>query len=150
MQDSDSNCGTVCRTVHLSVCTRCKPPDFIGSDEERPGYKLAGAVLDAVRENPSPNLALRGVRCMSQCKRPCVVALSAPDKYTLFFGDLDPGTTVSDILTLADQYAASANGYVPRDQRPEQLRAGILGRIPPLCHVGDVIDDTFTFLPEPT
>ncbi len=132
-------------TVNLSVCTRCKPPDFTGPDEERPGYKLAGAVLDAVRENPSANLRLRGVRCMSQCKRPCAIALSAAGKYTLLFGDLDPATTVSDILTLTDQYTTSPDGLVPRDQRPEPLRAGILGRIPPLGYDGDALDPTFDF-----
>lgn len=132
-------------TVCLSVCTRCKPPDFTGPDQERPGYRLAGAVLDAVRQNPSPNLMLRGVLCMSQCKRPCAIALSSPDKYTLLFGDLDPATTVSDILTLTNQYAASPDGLVPRDQRPEPLRAGILGRIPPLGYDGEFIDPTFNF-----
>ncbi|MBV6658665.1 MAG: DUF1636 domain-containing protein [Devosiaceae bacterium] len=132
-------------TVCLSVCTRCKPSDYLGPDQERPGYLLAGAVLDAVRNNAEARLTLRGVRCMSQCKRPCAIALSAPGKYTLLFGDLDPESTAADILTLAHQYAASPDGLVPRDERREPLRAGILGRIPPLGYAGEAIDHTFNF-----
>ncbi|MEM6381400.1 MAG: DUF1636 domain-containing protein [Pseudomonadota bacterium] len=138
--------------ICLSVCTRCKPPGFSGPDHRRPGYLLAEAVLRALRQTPAYRLVLRGVRCMSQCKRPCVLALSAPGKYTLLFGDLDPQTIAPEaaapaILTLADQYAVSADGYVPRDRRPAPLRSGILGRIPPLGHTGDAIDETFAFPP---
>ena len=75
----------------LSVCTRCRPPDFAGEDVERPGYRMAEALLAGADVGADP-FSLRGIHCMSQCKRPCVVALSAPQKFTLVFGDLSPET----------------------------------------------------------
>lgn len=130
----------------LSVCTRCRGQDDPPEAMARPGYRLAQLIKSRFpsSEEAPQGLALRGIRCMSQCKRPCVVALSGPGKYTLVFGDLDASTDADAILQLAGQYAASADGLIQRADRPEPLRAGILGRIPPLCHDGDPIDPDFT------
>lgn len=138
--------------VCLTVCTRCRPPEFTGPDEERPGYKLAAAILRRVQRHAALPLAIhmRGARCMSQCKRPCVVALSAPAKFTLLFGDLSAGTDAHAVITLAQQYAESSDGLVPRAERPAPLRAGILGRIAPLGFAGDIIDPALAFPPNPT
>lgn len=130
----------------LSVCTRCRQPGFVGPDDQRPGYVLAKTIHARFCDSAAAQLgvSLRGVRCMSQCKRPCAVALSGASKYTLVFGDLDPRTDAEAILQLARQYAATPDGLVMRPDRPEPLRAGILGRIPPLGLDGDPIDPDFT------
>jgi predicted metal-binding protein len=47
------------------------------------------------------------------------------------FGDLPPLESAAAIAQLAIQYAASSNGLVPRQSRPEPLQKGILARIPP-------------------
>lgn len=130
----------------LSVCTRCRPPDYGGEDIERPGYRLAQALL-ADADVQSDPFNLRGIHCMSQCKRPCVVALSAPEKFTLVFGDLKPETDHGAIRALAKQYADSPDGLILRANRPECLRAGILGRIPPLDYAGDLLIPNFTSPP---
>ena len=137
--------------VCLSICTRCRPAGFEGPEVERPGYRLAGAVHDHLRSDAaaSRSLTLRGVRCMSQCKRPCAVALSAPGKFTLLFGDLTPATDVDAILHLAGQYARSSEGLIPRPERPAALRSGILGRIPPLGYDDELLDQTFTLPSKP-
>lgn len=72
------------------------------------------------------------VDCLSACNRPCTVAFSAPNKTTLMFGDLPPLNSAAAILKLGEQYYASADGIVPRQERPEVLKKGILARIPPL------------------
>lgn len=126
----------------LSVCTRCRPADFIGTDIERPGYRLAAALLQDSCIETMP-VRLRGIHCMSQCKRPCVVALSAPKKFTLVFGDLSPDTDHPAVLALAEQYASSTDGLVPRPERPACLRASILGRIPPLDYEGELLVPKF-------
>ncbi|MGD1888069.1 MAG: DUF1636 family protein [Cohaesibacteraceae bacterium] len=138
-----ANINQVC----LSVCTRCKPPSFAGADTERPGYQLAGTILQHAREatDATFSLTIRGVRCMSQCKRACVVALSAPAKFTLVFGDLDVETDADAVVALAHQFAHSPDGLVPRSERPAPLRAGILGRIPPLGYAGEALDERFAF-----
>jgi len=86
---------------------------------------------------------------MSQCKRPCAVAFSAPAKFTLLFGDLAPETDVDAILHLAGQYAQSTDGLIQRADRPACLRSGILGRIPPLGYADELLDPTFSLSSQP-
>lgn len=133
----------------LSVCTRCRQAGFAGPDNQRPGYLLAKAIHSRFSGSAAARLgmSLRGVRCMSQCKRACVIALSGPSRYTLVFGDLDPHGNAEAILELAGQYATAPDGLVERAERPEALRAGILGRVPPLHLDGDPIDPDFTIFP---
>jgi len=47
------------------------------------------------------------------------------------FGDLQPLASAAAVLQLGEQYFASADGIVPRQERPEALKKGILARIPP-------------------
>ena len=70
---------------------------------------------------------------MSQCKRPCTIALSGPDRFTYLFGDLDPDAPghIDALLALSSLYADAPEGFLHREERPEPLRAGILGRVPP-------------------
>jgi len=133
----------------LSVCTRCRGTSAHDCDTKRPGYRLAERIrqLFADSDAARKGVALRGVRCMSQCKRPCVVALSGPGKFTLLFGDLSANTDADAVLELAARYAAVPDGLIQRADRPEPLRAGILGRIPPLFLENDLIDADFTLSP---
>lgn len=125
----------------LSVCLRCRDGRE-RSDEDRGGARFARAVVAAfaARRSTLPGAALRGVRCMSQCKRPCTVALSAPGRFTYLFGDLDPERDAHAVLDLLPLYHADPLGFLPRDRRPPSLRAGILGRIPPLDRPSDLVD----------
>lgn len=50
------------------------------------------------------------------------------------FGDLPPLQSASAILKLAEQYYTSSDGIVPRQERPELLKKGILATIPPLLN----------------
>lgn len=75
---------------------------------------------------------IRAVDCLSACSHPCTVAFAAPNKATLMFGDLQPLASAVDVLKLGEQYFASADGIVPRQERPKVLKQGILARIPPL------------------
>jgi len=60
-----------------------------------------------------------------------LAATVAPNKNTLMFGDLQPLASAAAVLQLGEQYFASADGIVPRQERPEALKKGILARIPP-------------------
>jgi predicted metal-binding protein len=77
------------------------------------------------------SFVIQPVECLSACKRPCAVALAAPNKTTLMFGDLPPLESAAAVLQLASQYYNSTDGIVPRQERPEILQKGILARIPP-------------------
>ncbi len=72
--------------------------------------------------------------CLSVCTRPCTIAYAASGKTTLMFGDLPPLQSATAILKLAEQYYVSPDGIVPRQERPEILKKGILARIPPLLN----------------
>lgn len=114
----------------LSVCVRCRPPGWVGANEERPGAKLAEAIEKAARAGAP--LVMRRIYCMSQCKRPCVVAFTGEDRFTYVFGDLSPAVDATTVLACFDLYRARADGFMERWERPEVMRDGVLGRIPPL------------------
>ena len=119
--------------IVLSVCTRCRDGQEADHADVRGGARFATRLVDAVtrRAGSLPAFRLRGVACMSQCKRSCVVAFTAPDRYTLVFGDLDPALDAGAVLDLLPLYLAEPEGQVPRPRRPVPLQAGILGRVPP-------------------
>lgn len=128
----------------LSICLRCRDGrETRDTDlDQRGGRRLARAVAAAFDESEAARLGvqLRSVNCMSQCKRPCTIALSGRDRFTYLFGDFDPETNVSDLLSVAASYAMSETGFLLRPDRPEVMQAGILGRIPPLEFSGELVE----------
>jgi predicted metal-binding protein len=117
----------------LSICFRCKPEGWSGdADARRPGADLADAIEAEAQKLGVDVAVLRDVRCMSQCKRPCVVAFSGEGRFTYLFGDLDPARDAAAVLDAFALYMARPDGFMERFERPEALKAGILGRLPPL------------------
>jgi predicted metal-binding protein len=115
------------------VCFRCKPEGWRGDDTARPGLELAEAVsVEAARRGIDLG-RLRDVRCMSQCRRPCVIAFSGDGRFTYLFGDLT-AQHASAVLDAFVLYCSKPDGFMERFERPEALRAGILGRVPPVVH----------------
>ena len=122
----------------LSICTRCRD----GREhiyETRGGTRLAEKFLKYVDKHTS--LALRGVHCMSQCKRPCVVSFTGSEHFTYSFGDLDPECPqdVRALQEFAELFLNAPEGFVLRSDRPKVLRAGILGRYPPIKTNSDLV-----------
>ena len=70
---------------------------------------------------------------MSQCKRSCIASICANGRFTYVFGDLDPETPdhLDALILLSRLYLEAPEGFLSRAERPEPLRAGILGRLPP-------------------
>ena len=128
----------------LSICLRCRDgrEDRNTDLDQRGGRRLAYAVAYAFPDSTaaSRGIRLRGVNCMSNCKRPCTIALSGPGRFTYLFGDLDPMLHAGDVLSVAAAYAEAEGGFLPRPARPRVLRTGILGRIPPLGFAGDLVE----------
>jgi len=113
--------------IVVSVCVSCRAAD--GPDAARPGADL----LDALRgaEGCGLGVSFRAVQCLSVCKRPCTIALSAPGRYTYVFGDLDPALGAEEVLACIRTYREQEHGYMLWRERPESLRRGIVARIPP-------------------
>lgn len=121
-------------TTELIVCTTCRPPGA-PRDTLAAGEELLDAVrfaqMDEPMDEPTPSVTVRGVACLSGCSRACTVALQAPGKASYLFGDLSPDAeTARQVLQCAAQHAATADGQLPRQARPERLRGGILARLP--------------------
>jgi predicted metal-binding protein len=116
----------------LSICMTCRD----GREAEtgtRGGARLAEAIYARIDALTAAGVTLRGVKCMSQCKRPCIVSLSQNDKFTYVFGDLAPDETAPTdaLLELVERYNNAPDGFLERKDRPEHLQANILGRFPP-------------------
>lgn len=126
----------------LSICTTCRDGRE-ASLKTRGGTRLAQRVAEELAGRNQPSMKLRGVRCMSQCKRSCIVSLSAPKGFTYVFGDLDPSdqTHISALFELVENYTKIEDGFLERKERPEPLQAGILGRLPPLDSQSSLVSE---------
>ena len=123
----------------LSVCISCR-------DNRESKYKVRGGkrfsriLQKSILKN---NLVLREVRCMSQCKRACIVSLTAQDSFTYIFGDVDPNQTkyTKELLELVSIYSKANEGFMRRRDRPNLFRSNILGRLPPINSISDLVNN---------
>jgi len=116
--------------VTLFVCVTCKHPDREGV---LPGRALYDAVEARLADAAAQDVALRSIACLSVCKRPCTVAMTAPGKWTYVVGDLDAQASADDVLDAARKFAATADGIIPWRERPLSFRKGVVSRTPPLA-----------------
>ena len=58
----------------LSICTRCRDGREAEYSDVRGGARLAKSILMKMQSRFDISFDLRGIACMSQCKRPCIVA----------------------------------------------------------------------------
>lgn len=124
----------------LDVCVLCRASDWSQSDGARPGAILAEQIDRALAARAMPGAVRRNLRCISQCKRPCAVAFSAPGRFTYLFGDLVALRDAAAVVDAFALYAARSDGFMERFERPEALRAGILARVPPPAWTGPLIE----------
>lgn len=115
----------------LSVCLTCRDnrEEIYG---DRGGTRLARKVHQELGNN---NLVkLRGVECMSNCKRACILSLTSLNGFTYMFGDIDPNRSeyVKSLKDLISTYKSRSAGFLRRRERPESYRSNILGRLPPI------------------
>ena len=115
----------------LSVCLTCRHNrDEIYGD--RGGTRLARKVHQELGNNKL--VKLRGVECMSNCKRACILSLTSLNGFTYMFGDIDPNRSeyVKSLKNLISTYKSRPAGYLRRRERPETYRSNILARLPPI------------------
>ncbi|WP_333821552.1 DUF1636 domain-containing protein [Pinisolibacter sp.] len=113
----------------ILVCTTCRREgDTL--DAPHAGTRLhaaleaAAATRDDVRVVP--------VECLSVCKRPVTIGFGAPEKWTYVYGDFDAEAAPA-ILDAAALYGAATDGLIPWKSRPDELKKGVVARIPPMC-----------------
>jgi predicted metal-binding protein len=113
----------------IFICVTCRHGDDEGA---RPGKILFDAIEARLAARESGDVALQAAECLSVCKRPCTVALSAPGKWTYVVGDLDTAAHADDVIEAAVKFAATTDGIVPWRERPQSFRKGVVSRVPPL------------------
>ncbi len=117
----------------LSICTTCRDGRENGIIDARGGMRMSQAILSLLKKTDDLSFDLRGVACMSQCKRSCIVAICADGRFSYMFGDLDPEKkeNIKDIIEFLSLYTATPEGFLSRKDRPLSLQKSILARIPP-------------------
>ena len=123
----------------LSVCISCRD-NRENKFKIRGGKRFSRMLQKSIRKN---NLVLREVKCMSQCKRACIVSLTAQDSFTYIFGDVDPNQTkyLQELLELVLIYSKANEGFMRRRDRPDLFRSNILGRLPPIDSTSDLVNN---------
>jgi predicted metal-binding protein len=116
------------RDATLYVCVTCRAGD------ERPGQALFEAL--AARLDGDTGVRLRAVECLSVCKRPCTIALTARGKWTYVVADLTIESHLDDIVIASRRFAETCDGVVPWRERPIAFRKGVISRVPPLRPLG--------------
>ena len=128
---AEASAGTTARrhdapAVTIFVCTTCRR-----SGEGLPS--VDGSILaDATAAAPLPDgVAVKGVRCLANCKRSLSAAMVRRDGWTYVFGDLSPDAA-PDLIEGARLLGAASDGLMPWRGRPDSLKRGMVARIPPL------------------
>jgi predicted metal-binding protein len=107
----------------LIICTTCA---------EGQGQVLLEAVENEALARDWP-LAIHGQACMAACRQGCTAALQGVGKHSYLFGRLTPDpVSVDALLAVAVQHAEPGDGLLAWDRRPDRLKTGLIGRLPPL------------------
>ena len=115
----------------LSICLSCRD----GREEiymTRGGRRFAKKLLNKNLLKKQVNL--RGINCMSNCKRACTISLTSKKSFTYIFGDIDPENSEysESLIELVSKYSLSSDGFLRRRDRPLLFQSSILGRLPPI------------------
>ncbi|MEP9375840.1 DUF1636 domain-containing protein [Aquabacter sp. CN5-332] len=113
--------------VTLFVCQTCRTPGTPPEDAPQ-GARLAEAVRAAAHD---PDVEVKPVRCLSNCKRGLSAAMVRAGGWSYVFGDLTPASA-PDLLAGATLFAGSTDGLMPWRGRPDCLKRGMIARVPPL------------------
>jgi predicted metal-binding protein len=125
--DSEAASAVKPGPVLVSLCVSCRSTD---GQQSCSGNDLIAALRAAFAPEDG-DVAVRPVQCLGVCKRRTTVAVTAPDGYTFFFGDLDVATGAAALSAFVRAYRQSGYGMVPWHERPEVLRRRLIARVPP-------------------
>ncbi len=110
----------------LFVCVTCRSAAD-GAADPRPGARLFAAVSHAAAD-----LDVVPVECLSNCRRSCSAAVTAPGKWSYVIGGLDPDRDVAEIVHFARLHRDHADGLPVWRERPEHIRKNTIARVPPM------------------
>ena len=117
------------KPIEILVCNICRHRDYPKEADPRPGALLLEAL--AKQELPA-KIAVRSVKCLSNCSHGCSVVLRGEGRWSYVYGNLTPNEHVSAIVDGANKYLSATDGLVPWRERPEHFRKNCIARIPPI------------------
>ena len=125
----------------LSICSTCRDGDEENL-KKRGGQRLLENIVAYFNSKKLPFLKLREVRCMSQCKRSCVISFTSNNCFTYVFGDINPKDPqyVKSLFDLVILYGKAEEGFLRRRDRPELFKSNILGRLPSISSRSPIIN----------
>ena len=125
----------------LSICSTCRDGD-VENLKKRGGQRLLENIVAYFNYKKLPFLKLREVRCMSQCKRSCVISFTSNNCFTYIFGDINPKDPqyVRSLFDLLILYEKAKEGFLRRRDRPELFKSNILGRLPAIGSKSSIIN----------
>ena len=131
----------------LSICLSCRD----GREEiymTRGGRRFAKKLLNKNLLKKQVNL--RGINCMSNCKRACTISLTAKKSFTYVFGDIDPENSEysKSLIELVSKYSLSSDGFLRRRDRPLLFQSSILGRLPPIQSNSEIVTNLNNGFPD--
>ena len=131
----------------LSICLSCRD----GREEiymTRGGRRFAKKLLNKNLLKKQVNL--RGINCMSNCKRACTISLTAKKSFTYIFGDIDPENSEysESLIELVSKYILSSEGFLRRRDRPMLFQSSILGRLPPIQSNSEIVTNLNNGFPD--
>ena len=124
----------------LSICSTCRDENEENL-KKRGGQRLLENIVAYFNYKKLPFLKLREVRCMSQCKRSCVISFTSNNCFTYVFGDIDPKDPqyIRSLFDLLISYGKAEEGFLRRRDRPELFKSNILGRLPAIESKSSII-----------
>jgi predicted metal-binding protein len=123
--DGSAPARTTVATIY--VCVTCRGPSGVAVDP-LPGELVAAATMAAARGS---SIAVRPVKCLANCSRGPSAAMRTHSSWTYLFGGLDAGCAAA-LIEGARMLAQAGDGILPWRGRPEVLKRGLVGRLPPL------------------
>ena len=125
----------------LSICSTCRDENEENL-KKRGGQRLLENIVAYFNYKKLPFLKLREVRCMSQCKRSCVISFTSNNCFTYVFGDINPKDPqyVKSLFDLVILYGKAEEGFLRRRDRPELFKSNILGRLPAISSRSPIIN----------
>ena len=125
----------------LSICSTCRDENEENL-KKRGGQRLLENIVAYFNYKKLPFLKLREVRCMSQCKRSCVISITSNNCFTYVFGDINPKDPqyVKSLFDLVILYGKAEEGFLRRRDRPELFKSNILGRLPAISSRSPIIN----------
>ena len=125
----------------LSICSTCRDENEENL-KKRGGQRLLENIVAYFNYKKLPFFKLREVKCMSQCKRSCVISITSNNCFTYVFGDINPKDPqyVKSLFDLVILYGKAEEGFLRRRDRPELFKSNILGRLPAISSRSSIIN----------